>query len=281
MKNRVFWDYTAFGTNLGGSRDLVYGNGEDNKRAIIVKKKGTSKRRKLFRIGVNGEIEFEEDELKTIRGFKRGKDYIEVVCGITTKYYGDYVGRLKINNKGEYCINCECYPGCSSENKTLEEFEKHAFKEGSGRWKSNIWVHYEDEDRVPLWRTPLMKYYTHQANVANWIDSAMRKRNYHRDEFLRCTNCNKERRFRLKSRLDIKKYHQAFNNHSWTCSLWPYQKISCDYVEERPSLRASRGCPRLSTCRGCTNCYCEGCIKCRFEDCNCRECRDFMLYAEP
>ena len=111
-----------------------------------------------------------------------------------------------------------------SVNVTPEAFEKHALKEGTGRWKSNIWVHCEDEDRVPLWKTPLTKYYTHQANVANWKDSAMRKRNFHRDEFLHCTSCRKERRFRLKSRPDIKNYHEALNNKSWTCSLWPYHK---------------------------------------------------------
>ncbi|XP_006582689.1 protein ULTRAPETALA 2-like [Glycine max] len=119
------------------------------------------------------------------------------------------------------------------------------------------------------------------ANVANWKDSAMRKRNFHRDEFLHCTSCRKERRFRLKNRPDIKNYHEALNNKSWTCSLWPYQNITCDDDEERPSLRASRGCSRSSTCQGCSACYCEGRIKCRFEDCNCQECRDFMLYAEP
>jgi len=35
-----------------------------------------------------------------ILGFNRGEDYIEVLCGTTNKVYGDYVGRLKINNKG-------------------------------------------------------------------------------------------------------------------------------------------------------------------------------------
>ncbi|XP_014632530.1 protein ULTRAPETALA 2-like [Glycine max] len=139
----------------------------------------------------------------------------------------------------------------------------------------------EDRDRVPLWKTPLTKYYTHQANEANWKDSAMRKRNFHWDEFLHCTSCRKECRFHLKSILDIKNYHEALDNKSWTCSLWPYQKIICDDDEERPSMRVSRGCSRSSTCQGCSTCYCEGCIKFRFEDCNCQECIDFMLYAEP
>ncbi|KAG5032877.1 hypothetical protein JHK82_016444 [Glycine max] len=216
-----------------------------------------------------------------ILDFKIGEDYIEVLCGATNKKYGDYVGRLKINNEGQYFITCECCLECPLENVTLEAFEKHALKEGSGRWKRNIWVHCEDEDKVPLWKTPLIKYYTHQANVPNRKDSAMRKQNFHRDEFLRCTRCRKERRFHLKSRPDIKNYHDSLNNKCWTCSLWPYQKITCDDDEERSSLKASRGCSRSSTCQGCSTCYYEGCIMCRFEDCNCQKCRDFMLYAEP
>ncbi|KAH1247503.1 Protein ULTRAPETALA 2 [Glycine max] len=58
-------------------------------------------------------------------------------------------------------------------------------------------------------------------------------------------------------------------------------RITCDDDEERSSLKASRGYSRSSTCQVCSTCYCEGCIKCRFEDCNCQECRDFMLYAKP
>ncbi|KHN41515.1 Protein ULTRAPETALA 2 [Glycine soja] len=170
-------------------------------------------------------------ELKIILDFKRGEDYIEVLCGATNKKYGDYVGRLKINNEGQYFITCECCPECPLVNVTIEAFKKHALREGSGRWKTNIWVHCEDEDKVPLWKTPLIKYYAHQANVAH-------------------------------------------------VSLYCIQ-ITCDDDEERSSLKASRGCSRSSTCQGCSTCYCEGCIKCGFEDCNCQECRDFMLYAEP
>ncbi|KHN23916.1 Protein ULTRAPETALA 1 [Glycine soja] len=75
--------------------------------------------------------------------------------------------------------------------------------------------------RILLKKTPLIKYYTHQANVANRKDSAMRKQNFHKDEFLHCTGCRKERRFHFKSRPDIKNYLEALNNKCWTCSLWP------------------------------------------------------------
>ena len=50
-------------------------------------------------VGEEGKILFDEEELKMILGFNRGEDYIEVLCGTTNKVYGDYVGRLKINNK--------------------------------------------------------------------------------------------------------------------------------------------------------------------------------------
>ncbi|KAH1247518.1 Protein ULTRAPETALA 2 [Glycine max] len=115
---------------------------------------------KQFRVGDDGKILFDEEELKMILDFKRGEDYIEVLCGATNKKYGDYVGRLKINNEGQYFITCECCPECPLVNVTLEAFEEHALRGGSGRWKRNIWDHWEDEDRVPLWKTPLIKYYT-------------------------------------------------------------------------------------------------------------------------
>ena len=118
---------------------------------------------------------------------------------------------------------CSCSQ-ITSVSEFQEAFKKHALREGSGRWKTNIWVHCEDEDKVPLWKTPLIKYYAHQANMATRKNSAMRKQNFHRGEFLCCTRYGKERRFHLKSKLDIKNYHDALNNKCWTCSLWPYQK---------------------------------------------------------
>ncbi|KHN10593.1 Protein ULTRAPETALA 2 [Glycine soja] len=70
---------------------------------------------------------------------KRGEDYIEVVCGATNKKYGDYVGRLKINNKGQYFITCECCPKCplgkgvEGERQTSGFIEKMKTKFHSGR----------------------------------------------------------------------------------------------------------------------------------------------------
>ncbi|KAF1884781.1 hypothetical protein Lal_00028668 [Lupinus albus] len=234
--------------------------------AINESDEGTWKRRKLAVFEDGGVITFNEEDLKNIRGYERGSDYIEVVCGCTNKKYGDFIGKLRINDKV---------------NVTLVEFEKHAGIQGNGKWKSNIWVHTEEEDRVPLWRTPLFKYYTHLANVPNWIDAANRKRTCHRDEFILCSSCKKERRFRLRTRQQIGEYHAALNNKMWKCSDWPYQKITCDDAQERLGLRTSRGCTRASGCQGCTTCYCGGCIMCRFENCTCHECRDFMLFAEP
>ncbi|KAH0986743.1 hypothetical protein GBA52_013920 [Prunus armeniaca] len=45
--------------------------------------------------------------------------------------------------------------------------------------------------------------------------------------------------------------------------------------------KSSRGCPRTSTCKGCTCCVCLGCLRCRYLDCDCRICVDFMQNAQP
>ncbi|KHN18258.1 Protein ULTRAPETALA 1 [Glycine soja] len=170
----------------------------ERSRKIGIKKKfkniaqGPSKQRKQFRVGDDGKILFDEEELKMILDFKIGEDYIEFVCGATNKKYGDYVGRLKINNEGQYFITCECCPDCPL-GKGVE----------GGRETSGF---------IAKTKTPLIKYYTHLANVANRKDSAMWKQNFHRDEFLRCTRCGKECRFHLKSRPDIKNYHDALTN---------------------------------------------------------------------
>lgn len=104
---------------------------------------------------------------------------------------------------------------------TPEEFEKHSQREGIKKWKSNIWVSLEGL-KVPLWRTCLLKYYKHSQNEANWTSGALRRRNFHRDEFIRCSHCNKERRFRLRTRDQCRIYHNAITNQRWKCVDRPY-----------------------------------------------------------
>ncbi|KAG4149895.1 hypothetical protein ERO13_D05G361500v2 [Gossypium hirsutum] len=223
---------------------------------------------------------FTEEELKDIEGLKRGSDFIEVKCGCTSRKYGDTIGKLRVFTNGQFLISCECTPSCEEEKLTPYDFEKHSGKEGTRKWKNHIWVVMKNK-KVPLWRTVLLKYYKHASNGANELTSTLAKRLFHRDEFVRCSRCKKERRFRLRTDEDCRRYHDAAKARKWKCANWPYDKITCKVDEERASRKSCRGCPRSPSCKGCTTCVCFGCFKCRFLDCKCRTCVDFVQNAEP
>ncbi|KAE8692298.1 Protein ULTRAPETALA 1 [Hibiscus syriacus] len=141
---------------------------------------------------------FTEEELKDMEGLKRESDFIEVKCGCTSKKYGDTIGKLRVFTNGQFLISCECNPVCDEEKLTPYDFEKHSGKEGTRKWKNHIWVMMHGK-KVPLWRTVLLKYYKHASNGDNELTSLRAKRLFHRDEFIRCTKCKKERRFRLRT----------------------------------------------------------------------------------
>ncbi|CAH1423509.1 unnamed protein product [Lactuca virosa] len=217
---------------------------------------------------VNGSTMFSDEEVREISGFKRGgDDYVEVTCGCTSHRYGDAVGTLRVFTSGDLEISCECTPGCEE-----AAFEKHSGRETSRKWKNNVWV-IVDGEKVPLSKTALLKYYNRA--LSNGSTRSQAGRVCHRDEFLRCTQCNKHRRFRLRTTEECRTYHDAFINTNWKCSDMPYDKITCDDDEERASRRVYRGCVRSPTCRGCTSCVCFGCGNCRFSDCGCQTCIDF------
>ncbi|XP_022735354.1 protein ULTRAPETALA 1-like [Durio zibethinus] len=223
---------------------------------------------------------FTEEELKGMDSFKRGSDFIEVKCGCTSKKYGDTIGKLRVFTNGQFLISCECTSTCDGERLTPNDFEKHSGREGTRKWKKHIWVFMKNK-KVPLWRTVLLKYYKHASNGANGLSTMQSKRLVHRDEFICCSRCNKERRFRLRTAEECRIYHDALNARRWRCDNWPYDNITCKDAEERASRKNCRGCPRSPTCKGCTTCVCFGCLKCRFVDCKCRTCVDFMQNAEP
>ncbi|OAY28645.1 hypothetical protein MANES_15G083700v8 [Manihot esculenta] len=219
---------------------------------------------------------FVEMELQDMDGYKRGPDYVEVNCGCTSRKYGDAIGTLRVHANGQFLIACDCSSGCREQRFTPYEFEKHSGREGSRKWTSHLWVLMKDK-KVPLWRTPLLKYYKHTANGA----SGSMRRIFHRDELIQCSKCKKERRFRLRTKEECRIYHDAVLKKKWICADRPYDKITCNDDEERASRKNSRGCPRVPACDGCTSCVCFGCLKCRFIDCNCRTCVDFMQNAAP
>ncbi|MED6182661.1 ultrapetala [Stylosanthes scabra] len=143
-------------------------------------------------VGVVAAI-FSEDELSEVSGVKRVGDYVEVTCGCTSHRYGDAVGRLRVFVNGYLEITCECTPGC---------------QEVKG-------------EKVPLFKTVLLKYYNQVSKAAALKSQSGRS---HRDEFVRCTICNKERRFRLRSKEECRIHHDALADANWKCSDLKYDK---------------------------------------------------------
>ena len=81
-----------------------------------------------------------------------------------------------------------------------------------------------DGNKVPLVKTSLLKYY-HLASISNDNSSKRRKREpFHRDEFVQCALCKKERRFRIQILEECRAYHDAKENKKWTCSDWRFSK---------------------------------------------------------
>ncbi|XP_018851190.1 protein ULTRAPETALA 2-like [Juglans regia] len=225
-------------------------------------------------------IVFDNEELNNMSELERGPDFIEVKCGYTNKKYGDFVGKLRISVSGHFMIDCKCYPECSEATLTPDNFLKHCGKLGTRNWKRNIWIIVNDE-KVSLQKTVLLNYYRNASNISTDSKNSKRERKFHRDEFIKCSTCNKERRFRLRNREERRIYHDALANERWRCADRPYDKITCADEEERVCRKICRGCPRSATCPGCPSCVCFGCLKCRFPDCECRTCVDFIQNAEP
>nr|GEU32250.1 protein ultrapetala 1-like [Tanacetum cinerariifolium] len=221
---------------------------------------------------------FSEEEVKEMCGFKFcGDGHVEVTCGCTSYCYGDAVGILKVFVNGDLEITCDCTPGCQEDKLTPAAFEKHSGRETARKWKNNIWV-IVDGDKVPLYKTALLKYYNQALTKAS--NKSQSGQLVHRDEFVKCTKCDKLRRFHLHTREECRVYHDASRDDDWKCSDMPYEKITCDDDEERASRRVYRGCSRTSTCTGCTSCVCFGCATCRFSDCGCQTCTDFTSNAK-
>ena len=104
------------------------------------------------------------------------------------------------------------------DNLTPSAFEKHSGRETARKWKNNIWVIVNGE-KVPLFKTVLLKYYSKVSRTANHNGRAC-----HRDEFVCCTKCNKQRRFRLRTKEECRIHHDALADANWKCSDLPFDK---------------------------------------------------------
>ncbi|CAA7014020.1 unnamed protein product [Microthlaspi erraticum] len=216
---------------------------------------------------------FSEEELREISGVIVGDDYVEVMCGCTSHRYGDAIARLRVFSDGDLQITCQCTPACKEDKLTPAAFEKHSERESSRNWRNNVWVFIEG-DKVALSKTVLLRYYNQTLKKSS-------KDVNHRDEFVECSRCGKERRFKKKSRGECRMHHDALADPTWKCCDYPYDKITCEEEEERGSRKVYGGCSRSSSCKGCTSCVCFGCNLCRFSDCNCQTCLDFTANAQP
>ncbi|KAL9670630.1 hypothetical protein QQ045_008184 [Rhodiola kirilowii] len=220
---------------------------------------------------------FTEEELKGILNvLKVEEDLVEVHCGCTSKKYGDFVGNLTIHRDGKLTINCKCLPdnGCDLiENATPEQFASHAKgKGGPSQWPKSIWVHNVQGVKTEIQETLFFRYF---QDAGLKVEKRQRLK-FHRDEFLKCSQCGTDRRFKQQNTDECRAYHDAaLMKSTWTCSMHPFIKMDCSSEAERASRMLVRGCRRLGTCPGCTSCVCCGCTMCRFSDCGCRICKDF------
>ncbi|GMP54447.1 hypothetical protein CsSME_00019618 [Camellia sinensis var. sinensis] len=166
---------------------------------------------------------FSEEEVKEMSGFNRRDDYVEVTCGCTSHRYGDAVGTLRVFITGDLEISCECTPGCQEDKLTPAAFEKHSGRETARKWKNNVWVIVNGE-KVPLYKTLLLKYYNQASKGSNRSHRSHNGRVCHRDEFVCCTRCNKDRRFHLRTKEECRIYHDALADVNWKCADIPYDK---------------------------------------------------------
>ncbi|XP_020590786.1 protein ULTRAPETALA 2-like [Phalaenopsis equestris] len=227
----------------------------------------------MARDSANGKVLFTEEELNEIAGVKKGEDFVEVICGCTSPRYGDAIGRLKIFASGKLEVACECTPGCREDKLIPSAFERHARRESQRRWKYYVWVIVKGK-KIPLLKTALLKY--HEKVHGGSSHRGNKGRIVHRDEFIRCSRCDKERRFRLQTKEDCRAYHDAVLDPNWKCSDLSSDEYCCEDEEERATRRSIRGCSRAALCKGCTLCVCFGCDICRFPDCACQTCIDFV-----
>lgn len=102
-------------------------------------------------------------------------------------------------------------------------FEKHSGRETARKWKNNVWV-IANGEKVPLSKTVLLKYYNQASKHGNGSHRSHNGRVCHRDEFVRCARCNKERRFRLRTKEECLIHHNALADKNWKCSDLPYDK---------------------------------------------------------
>ncbi|KAL0301566.1 UNVERIFIED_CONTAM: hypothetical protein Sradi_6433400 [Sesamum radiatum] len=159
---------------------------------------------------------FTEEELASFHGvLQTTPEFVEINCGCTNPRYGDTPGKLRAYIDGKVEVDCNCMEDCPKVNVSPVEFARHAGRTNAhNNWKSQIWVFSHDGHKITLRRTCLMKHHTHA------FQRPLRQVT-HRDEFKRCSRCNKERRFTVRTEETCKIYHDALVNNNWQCADMP------------------------------------------------------------
>ncbi|KAI5679766.1 hypothetical protein M9H77_00993 [Catharanthus roseus] len=204
-----------------------------------------------------------------------GSNYVQIECGCTLRRFGDSRGQFRAFVDGKIEIDCQCHPSCSKVNLSPVQFARHIGKNSTvDSWKNHLWVMDKDGNRIKLADTDILRFHVQT------FDRPLRPF-VHRDEFICCTRCNKQRRFLLRTREQCRVYHRASLKTEWICAD---NGMRCEDAEERKSRMPLRGCPNKPKCKGCICCVCTGCRTCRFEDCDCQICIDYVKnewHADP
>lgn len=142
-----------------------------------------------------------------------------MLFSVASDYYYFFYVSVCLPNDLFICINVALLIA----KLTPSAFEKHSGRETARKWKNNVWVIVNGE-KVPLCKTVLLKYYNQVSKAANGSHRSQNGRACHRDEFVRCSRCNKERRFRLRTKEECRIHHDALADANWKCSDLPYDK---------------------------------------------------------
>lgn len=109
------------------------------------------------------------------------------------------------------CIDLLSF-GLISVNLSPVQFARHIGKNSTvDSWKNHLWVMDKDGNRIKLADTDILRFHVQT------FDRPLRPF-VHRDEFICCTRCNKQRRFLLRTREQCRVYHRASLKTEWICA---------------------------------------------------------------
>lgn len=103
-------------------------------------------------------------------------------------------------------------------------FERHGGRGASKKWRESIWVK-QGTQRVPVSRVKeldayLQSHHCRREGKKPGVGAAepVEGPQPHRDEFVTCLKCLKQRRFRRRNLQECQIYHDAVNNPKWECA---------------------------------------------------------------